>query len=137
MFIHDDSDIPRDVMDGINVPNLGGRFRLFRSASVQVVCGLRRNSAPAESVVVEDKHPLHHLHCKHLPQLRCWNNTHYTTPAGIQHQHPLRLRPPDRLNIPPTSLAQCHTPMQFGITRRGWRLEANDMNAAPQDPSPR
>ena len=50
MFIHDDSDIPRDVMDGINVPNWGGRFRLFRYASVQVVCGLRRNSAPAEIV---------------------------------------------------------------------------------------
>ena len=39
MFIHD-VDIPRVVMDGTNVPNLGGCFRLCHSVSVQVAGNL-------------------------------------------------------------------------------------------------
>eukprot|EP00956_Cyclotella_meneghiniana_P023668 scaffold46524_cov44-Cyclotella_meneghiniana.AAC.8 len=51
--------------------------------------------------------------------------THYTTPAGIQHQHPLRL---------PTTARQVEHPLHlvgtvscpYAVigTQRGWRLEA-------------
>eukprot|EP00956_Cyclotella_meneghiniana_P020745 scaffold37052_cov46-Cyclotella_meneghiniana.AAC.6 len=79
---------------------------------------------------IEDKHPpLHHLHCKHLLQLRCWINTlHHAPPttAAKQVEHPLHL----------VGTVSC-APMTAVIgTQRGWRLEAKDMNAASHHPSP-